>query len=81
MPRFLPFFTTNTDTPFSLELLLFIYNRRKLFKSFVYFKRDILNASHKSPQRAGTVWEPRGPRSLGTFESNRPFYSYGWKRG
>ena len=41
--RFLPFLQLIPTTPFSLELLLFIYNRRKLFKSFVCFKRDILN--------------------------------------
>lgn len=28
-------------TPFSLDFLLFIYNRRKLIKSFVYFTPDI----------------------------------------
>ena len=43
MLRFLPFLQLIPTTPFSLELLLFIYNRRKLFKSFVCFKRDILN--------------------------------------
>ena len=43
MLRFLPFSQLIPTTPFSLELLLFINNRRKLFKSFVCFKRDILN--------------------------------------